>query len=187
MCNGNKPVSARVIRSESRLVAIRKVIFIDEFPDLLNINFSKILEQMVRKTLVGSYFLSTFLCTGIMLPFFKSSGKILCWRQLFYIIDRSLVFGNLQNFSIHTEIPSWAWAFCGFNFLISFKMFPQSISKSLSLFCVYNIWFVGRMLLIAIGWHCWTKKSLKTLACSLKLEIRLFLTNNDEIIGFFCH
>ena len=41
------------------------------------------------------------------------------------------------------------------------------------------------MLLLAIGWHCCTKQSLKMLASPLKLELRLLLTNNGGIIGVF--
>ena len=38
------------------------------------------------------------------------------------------------------------------------------------------------MLLLARGWHCLTKKSLKMLAFSLKLEIRFLVTNNGGIV-----
>ena len=41
------------------------------------------------------------------------------------------------------------------------------------------------MLSLAIGWYFWTKKLLKTLTFSLKLEIRLLLTNTGGIIGVF--
>ena len=40
------------------------------------------------------------------------------------------------------------------------------------------------MLLLAIGWHCCTKQSLKMLASLLKLELWLLLTNNGGIIVF---
>ena len=41
------------------------------------------------------------------------------------------------------------------------------------------------MLLLFIGWYCWAKKLLKMLNFSLKLEIRLLLTNNGGITGVF--
>ena len=50
-----------------------------------------------------------------MLPFFQSYWKTPCWRQFLYIIDRGLVIAKLHNFSIRIEIPSWPWAYCGFN------------------------------------------------------------------------
>ena len=112
--------------------------------------------------------------------------KTPCWRQVLCIIDRGLVIVKLHNFTVRIDIPPWPWALCGFNPLTNFKIFLQSISKSLSLFCVYNIWFVGRMLLLAIGWDYWTKKMLKMLTFSLKLEIRLLLTKwevGSGIIG----
>ena len=122
-------------------------------------------------SIVIYYLLRAFLYTGVMLPFFHSSGETPCWREFLYIIDRGLVIVQLHKFTIRIEIPSWPWALCGFEPLINIKIFPQSISKSLSLFWVQNIWFLGRMLLLAIGWHCCTKKSLKMLAFSLNLEI----------------
>ena len=41
MCNGNKLMSARVIKSESWLVVIEKAIFIDEIIDTVKNQFFK--------------------------------------------------------------------------------------------------------------------------------------------------
>ena len=139
MRNGNRLMYTRVFRSESWLVVVEKVIFIDEIIILSKISFSIILEQMGKRDTGRQLFticLEFFLCTGIILPFFQSSGKTPCWRLFLYIIDRGLVIVKLQNFTIHIEIPSWPWVLCGFNPLINIKVFSQSISKFLSLFCV---------------------------------------------------
>ena len=52
MCNGNKMMYTRVIRSESRLVAAEKVIFIHELIYTIKDQFSKILEQMGKRDTV---------------------------------------------------------------------------------------------------------------------------------------
>ena len=49
-----------------------------------------------------------------------------------YIIDKGLVIVKLHNFSIRIEIPSCPWALCGFNPLINFEIFLQSILKAAS-------------------------------------------------------
>ena len=122
-----------------RVIVVEKVIFIDELIDTVRISFSKNLEQMSRIDTgrwLFTIYLEFFLCTGIMLPFFQSSGKTPCWRQFLYVIDRGLVIAKLHNFSIRIEIPSWSWALCEFNPLIHFKIFQQSILKPLDLFCI---------------------------------------------------
>ena len=49
MCNNNKLMYARVIKSESLLVVVEKVIFIDEILDTVQDQFSKILEEMGKR------------------------------------------------------------------------------------------------------------------------------------------
>ena len=132
----------RLTRSESWLVVVEMVIFIDKIIDTVKDQFFKDFRtnrQERHWTIVIYYLLKSFfvcVCTGIILPFFQLTGKTPCWRQFLDVIDRGLIIDKLNNFTIHIEIPSWPWALCGFNPLINFEMFPQSISKSLSLFCV---------------------------------------------------
>ena len=129
---------ARVTKSETWLVVVGNIIFIDEIIDPVKVSFSKILEQMGKRD-TGQYLftisLEIFLCTGIILPLFSVIWKnsllkaifIYNWQRRFFIV-------MLHNFTIHIEIPSWPWALFGFIPLINFKIFLQSVSKSLSLF-----------------------------------------------------
>ena len=133
----NKPMYARAIRHKSWLVVVEKVIFVEELIDTVIDQFSKDFrtnEWERHWSIVMYYLLRVFLCTGIILPYFHSSGKTPCWRQLLYMIDRGLVIVKLHSFTICIEIPSWPWDLCGFKPLINFEIFPQSISKFFSLF-----------------------------------------------------
>ena len=139
MCNCNKLMYTRVTRCESWLVVVENFVFIDEIKDTVKDQFFKDFrtnEGERHWTIVIYYLLRVFLCTGIIFPFFQSSGKTPCWRQFLYMIDRGLVIVKLHNFTIHVEIPSWPWAQYGFNPSINFEIFAQAISKFLSLFCV---------------------------------------------------
>ena len=69
MCNGNKLMHTRVIRPESRLVIVEKVIFIDELIDTVKDQFFKDFRESgeERHWSIDIYdFFRYFLCTGIM-------------------------------------------------------------------------------------------------------------------------
>ena len=68
-------------------------------------------------------------------------------------------------------------SFSGFNTLISFKTFPQSKSKSLSLNFVWNICLKEAVVGIV--------EQKNRLVFSLKFEVRFLLTNNGGVTGSF--
>ena len=95
---------ARVIKSESLLVVVEKVIFIDEILDTVQDQFSKILEQMGRHwSVVIYYLLRIFLCTwnyvadmykniGEMIWHFKNKQKHILVNILFIVQNNTLKF-----------------------------------------------------------------------------------------------
>ena len=112
---------ARVIDSESWLVADEKVILINELIDTVKDQFFKDYRANGWEKhwlIVIYYLLRVVLCSGIMVLLFQSSGKTPCWSQFLHTY-MGLVIVKLHNFSIRIDIPSWPWDLCGFNLLIS--------------------------------------------------------------------
>ena len=80
MRNGNKLMYARVTKSETWLVLVGNIIFINEIIDPVKVSFSKILEQMGKRD-TGQYLftisLEIFLWTGIITFIFSHLEKLL--------------------------------------------------------------------------------------------------------------
>ena len=140
MCNGNKLMYARIIRSEPWLVVAEIVIFIDEIIVSVKDQFFKDFRanRLERHWSIVIAICLQFFCVLELCYLFSSLLEKLLAEGNFCIIDIGLVIVKLHNFTIRIEIPSWPWALCGFNPLINFKKFPQP-HQNPSAYFVYRI------------------------------------------------
>ena len=99
---------ARVIKSESLLVVVEKVIFIDEILDTVQDQFSKILEQMGRHWSVVIYcLLRIFLCTwNYVADMYKNirENDMTFQKQAKTHFGQHLVYCSKQYFEISGKI-----------------------------------------------------------------------------------